>query len=262
MILKFVIKCIKMSIERIVTAQPTSDISGTFNMWVKCQHGRKWKLPNVSFLILTFILLIWTPHPLASDISIVKKVEESSSHWCSSKCYNPCVSLYQLAIATRMLCNKPLQPGCLKSLIKVSVGQVGFAWSRLGSVMFGSILQVGSIFVPRVSHSFDQWLPKACSCGSGTYARKMNGNIWHIVRCNLGIGTLSCLLALAKVKHSAKPDINDEGKGNLFSSSINVEINNRVVVRIRVSVCNCYHGKLTIIFTQSNMWPFHSSIFY
>lgn len=61
MILKFVIKCIKMSIERIVTAQPTSDISGTFNMWVKCQHGRKEKLPNVIFLILTFILLIGTP---------------------------------------------------------------------------------------------------------------------------------------------------------------------------------------------------------
>lgn len=58
MILKFVIKCIKMSIERIMTAQPTSDISGTFICEWNANMAENEKLPNVSFLILTFILLI------------------------------------------------------------------------------------------------------------------------------------------------------------------------------------------------------------
>lgn len=42
MVLKFVIKYVKMSIERIVTAQPTSDISGTFDI-----HDISWrKMPT------------------------------------------------------------------------------------------------------------------------------------------------------------------------------------------------------------------------
>ena len=71
MILKFVIKCIKMSLARIMAVPPTNDISRTCNMRATRQ------LPKASAPILTFTLLIWTPHHLPQAFLLFEGKKEA-----------------------------------------------------------------------------------------------------------------------------------------------------------------------------------------
>lgn len=105
MILNFVIKCIKMSIARIVAAQPTGDLSRACNACAKCQPGSTQKPVSASVLMLTFTPLIWThtTRPRHSDYLRKKEAVVTHAEVSATACL---VSLYQLAAAIKTLCNK------------------------------------------------------------------------------------------------------------------------------------------------------------
>ena len=76
-------------------------------MCAKCQHGSSRKLPRASVLILTFILLIWTPHHLPQAFLLSERKKEAMVTDAEVSATAPDVSLYQVAITVKMLCNKP-----------------------------------------------------------------------------------------------------------------------------------------------------------
>ena len=65
------------------------------------------KLPNASVLILTFILLIWTPHHLPHAFLLFERKKEATVTDAEVSATAPDVSLYQPATTIKILCNKP-----------------------------------------------------------------------------------------------------------------------------------------------------------